>query len=286
MTKSLLLSVVLFSASAAASAQGNTAVPTAESMLGDHAKKCFVVIRQDYQLVDDEEGELKNAPGKDYWKRTYSLGIRVGNDNFLVSGETVKPWRGESLSKNDRFQPAISSTAVKAVDATEFDDLSFDESDLTEVAADRLYTMPGSEEQGMTLVAPSGRLGGYAVMAVPDRALSENNEKSRFTISVTPMTFSFAESKKLYAPSADLPANAMGGVFVVPVTLRPGLVDYCITGVFQKVGGVWKLVCPESGMQMAPDTNSYEYTFDSMLSQYVNSITDDIDNGLSEFFGL
>lgn len=52
----------------------------------------IVFIRQDYQLVDENEGEIKNAPEKEYWERNYYLAVRIGDDSFLISGETVRPW--------------------------------------------------------------------------------------------------------------------------------------------------------------------------------------------------
>lgn len=286
MNKPLLISIALLSAASSLSAQNQAGETSFESALRDHVRKSFVVIRQDYQLVNDEAGEIKNAPGKDYWKRTYSLGVRVGNENYLISADAVKPWRNESLSKNDHFQPAISYSAVKPVDAIEFDELIFVDSDLSEIAADRLYIMPGAEEPGLTVMSPEGKLSGYAVMAVPDTRLSDDNETSQFTFSVTPMAFSFSESKKLYTPSVELPADAMGGVFVVPVSFRPGLIEFCITGAFQKVGGLWKLVTPESGTDIHPDATNYEYSFPTNLETLISTAVDDLVVDLNNFFGL
>lgn len=286
MNKPLLIGIALLTAASSLSAQNQAGENYFESVLRDHAKKSFVVIRQDYQLVNEEAGEIKNAPGKDYWKRTYSLGVRVGNENYLISADAVKPWRNESLSKNDQFQPAISYTAVKPVYAIEFDELIFDDSDFSEIAADRLYIMLGSEEPGLTVMSPEGKLSGYAIMAVPDTPLSDDNETSQFTISVTPMAFSFSESKKLYTPAVELPANAMGGVFVVPVSFRPGLLEFCITGAFQKIGGLWKLVSPESGTDVHPNATDYEYSFPPNFETMISTGVDDLVIDLNNFFGL
>lgn len=250
-----------------------------ENVLCDHARKTMVVIRQDYQLVDDDEGEIKNAPGKEFWDRTYSFGIKVGEDKLLISGDAVRPWSKESFSKNDRFQPAISSTAVRDLDAIEFEELGFDESELEQLVDKRLYCISGSEEPGFAVVMPQGHLSGYALIAVQ----SDNNDGT-YRVDVIPMTYTFSSAKNFYVPVVPLPNKAFGGVFVAPMSLRPGLVDYCVVGMFQKIGGVWKLVCPEAEFDIRPGMGSYDYIF--ALECAVNKASNDIDEAFNTLLNV
>lgn len=249
------------------------------NLIQESLKNGIVLLRQDYQLVDENESEIKNASGKDYWSRTYYVIPRISDNSLLLPGDAIRPWIKESLSKNDRFQPAISSTAIRTLGGYEFENIDFDPDNLTEIRENRLYAMEGSEEPGFSLISGEGKTCGYGVFIVPETPLSEDNETNKFTFEIFPMTYVLNESKGLYDVNTKVSDNAMGGVYIVPVSLRPGLIEFYLIGMFQKIGGVFRLVIPDYGTEMK--STSY---IESAESLWLNSVMNGIESGMNDFF--
>lgn len=221
-----------------------------ETILNSIVKGTMVVVRQDYQLVNEDENEIKNALDKDYWGLGYSLGLRVGDNSFLISGDAMRPWARENFSKNDAFQPVISHTSVRAIEAPEFEPLDFSSDDATEVCDSRLYIVEGSEEPGLTLCGLTGSIKGYAVWATPNNPIKEGNDSQLFKLNFVPMSFRITDSKNLYDVAKVPETDTFGGFFLVPMVTHPGTVDFYVVGQFQKVGGVWKLVSVDEGTEI------------------------------------
>ena len=237
----------------------------------------IVFIRQDYQLVDENEGEIKNAPEKEYWERNYYLAVRIGDDSFLISGETVRPWIKKSFSKNDRFQPALSSTAVRSLGGTEFEIIDFDTDALTELQANRLYIMSGSEEPGMSLIAREGHQRGFTFWVCAEHAPTEDSEIISATFEIIPMDCDFTEEKSIYDIPGKIPENAIGGFYIVPFITRPGLIDFSLAGMCQKISGVWRVVAPSSGTEIGLTANH------AAGSAWLDSVMDGMEEGMENF---
>lgn len=237
-------------------------------------KDAFVVVRQDYQLVDEEEGDVINSDGKNYWKRGYSMGARIGDSDFLVSGDVVTPWAKDGLSSHDRHQPMISATAFRSFDATEFEPLDFTTDGVTEYRAKRLYATPGSEMPGLSVTGVSGRTGGYAVWAIPDKAVEANDGLVSFSLRFVQMTVTFTDGRSIYDVTPECDEETFGGFFLVPLKSHPGCVDFGIAGMFQRIGGVWKLVSVPDGTELK--SMALSITFSDVIGNLAYSIDNDM----------
>lgn len=254
-------------------------------VLAQMGKETMVIIRQDYQLIDDDDN-VKNAPGKDYWKRSYALGLRVGDDRYMITDESVKPWSKDGLSKKDKFQPVVSSTAFRPLEALEFDEIEFDSDQLTEIQENRIYTFGGSEIAGASVIAPEGTLQTYLVVAENTRSsVFESGETVDFKIEVIPASFNFVENKSIYDLKTQLPNSTFGGFAVTPVKLRPGLVDYCVIGMLQKVGGIWKLISVSEGTLIHQSDTPGEYNLDDVVDTIMKGMDSEM-NSFLEAIGL
>jgi hypothetical protein len=240
--------------------------------LRDDLSSSILVLRQDYQLVDEDEGEVKNAPGKEYYGREYSAIARVGENQFLVGLSGVKPWISTSLSKNDKFQPKISASAYSGVKMSEYEYLDFNDSDIDEVQTNRIFTIEGSEEPGLNVCGVVGPSDGYAVIIAADNKISP----SKFTIEVSPLTVNIKEDVNIYSVTL-ANKNMIGGFFVVPIIQRPGLYDYSIAGQFQSIGGEWKLITIGD---RSPMYYGYRNGHDILLD-----IQNNMTNAMEEFVG-
>lgn len=240
-------------------------------VLTNMGKEAIVIIRQDYQLVDEEDN-IRNAADKDYWKRTYALGLRVGDDKFMISDETVKPWSKEALSKNDKFQPVVSSTAYRPLEAIEFDEITYESDNLTEIQENRIYTFDGSEIPGVSVIAPMGTRQTHLIIVESATPISESDESVKFNINVIPSTFNFNANKCIYDLKVQLPTTTFGGFAVIPVTLRPGLVDFCVVGMLQKVGGIWKLISVSESSLIYQSNTPTEYNLETMVGNLIDNM--------------
>lgn len=252
-----------------------------DRILTDLANESMVIIRQDYQLIDDDDN-VKNTNDKDYWKRTYALGLRVGENMYMVSDETTKPWSKEALSKNDRYQPAISSTASRPINAIEFDEIDYDGDELTEIQENRIFLFEGSEQPGVSVLTPAGNQQVCLVIAeIPD-PISETNETAKVNIKILTNSFNFSSSKTKYDLKEEIPNAAIGGFAFMPVVIHPGLVDFCVVGMLQKVGGIWKLIPVAEGTEIHRMDVSGDYNIDLSLSQVYNGMATGIESFLDE----
>lgn len=240
-------------------------------------KNAFVVVRQDYHLVDDDEGEVKTADGKDYWGRSYSMGVRTGDSDYLISGDAVKPWVRDGLPKATVYRPEISRTAVRSFEAVEFEPWDFDADGVSELREKRLYTAGGSEEPGLTVAGFSGPTRGYAVWAVPSAPVVEGADTPKMQLVIAQASVNFNDSRTLYDCDSTGAEKAFGGVYVVPVCARPGCVDFCVAGVFQRVGGVWRLVSVSEGTELKSTASA------DASGDILGGLISDIDAGMQEF---
>lgn len=244
-------------------------------------KNAFVIFRQDYHLVDEDEGYIKMTEGKDYWGRSYSLGARIGDSEFIFAGDALRPWIKDGLAKSSRFVPALSQSAVRSLEGLEFEPVEFDPDGATEIREKRLYTASGSEEPGLSVVGMLGRTNGYSVWAVPERPLIDGDDSGSIQLIFEPMALNVIDGKSLYDCNYEGKEEALGGFYLVPVKSRPGAVDFCIVGMMQKIGGLWKIVTVADGTEMkssaalAPSGDTLALIMDGMesgMEEFINEM--------------
>jgi hypothetical protein len=82
-------------------------------------QSCFVV-RQDYVLQDDAGHRYGNA-GKDYFGRTYGIGVVSGN-KLWMSAQVRQAWTGDAQYTpfKDSLEAVPFKTALRSVDSTTF----------------------------------------------------------------------------------------------------------------------------------------------------------------------
>lgn len=260
------LVLILASMMLASGAQAGD-IPT---QLRDNLSSTILVLRQDYQLVDEDEDIIKNAPEKDYYGREYTAIARVGEDQFLVGLSAIKPWISAGLSKIDKFQPKVSATAYRSVNMSEYEYLDFDESEVTEVQTNRIFTIGGSEELGLNVCGVLGLSVGYAAIIVAD----DKTAPTKFSLEISPLMVTVKESTNIYNVTLSN-KNIIGGFFIVPIEQRPGLYDYSIAGQFQSFGGEWKLITISECSPMF-------YTYTQPTYDFLRTTISGMDNAMCE----
>lgn len=248
-----------------------------EDFLTSILKNAFIILREDYQLVDEDEGYIRTQDKKEYWGRSYSLGARIGDSDFLISGESLRPWQKDESAQNTRYVPTISQCAIRSFEGTEFEPIDFDPDDATAIREKRLFTFSGSEEPGLSLIGLTGHTNGYVLWCIPESPISEENEDVAVNLKFEPMSLNILESKGIYNCNSTAEENALGGFYLVPVNNRPGAVDFCIVGMIQKIGGVWKVVSVTESTEIQA-TACADY-----LGEALDGLFTDMDGSMQEF---
>lgn len=63
----------------------------AQDLVERAIRQGIVVLRQDYQLLNEDDEPIGNKPGMNCYGRTYTCGVRVGDNQFLVTKDFVTP---------------------------------------------------------------------------------------------------------------------------------------------------------------------------------------------------
>ena len=118
------------------------------------------------------------------------------------------------------------------------------------MVTNRLYNFSGSEEPGLYILGADGRTDGFIVWLKSASELTEGDDESALSIVIEPADFQFKAERVFFELPAQPEGNVVGGVFVYPVANKTGCVDFCIGGMMQKVGGLWKLIALEEGASL------------------------------------
>lgn len=237
MMRRLMAAVVV----AAVFASVNARADALGEFLSPLVEKGVVLIRQDYQLVDPDNDRIYNMDDLDYYGRTYSLGVRLVDNRYMVSTEVVKPWE-KDLGGNEKFVPRISRTAYRGVKALDYEPLSYDEAESEELLQDRIFAIPGSEEAGFEIDTQYGNKNGFILWLCAESPLVNGSDLSKLNVSITKLDIRTREDLYLYDVSRQPDDSVVGGVFLTPRSDEMGKVSFRVNGMLQKVGGVWKLV--------------------------------------------
>lgn len=203
----------------------------------------FILLRQDYHLINPDNDKVYTKDNMNYYGRIYTIGVRTVDNNFIVLNEMLQPWiKDISLSNNDKLVPAISNTAYLTNNSVEWERMSFDNSSVEEIIEGKLYVMPGNEQTGFQIDSQFGRKKGFVVWVKANNKLTQENDIPRLSIEVDQLNVNTKENIYLYEIENQPENNVIGGFYLVPKSEETGKLSFNINGLFQKVGGIWKLV--------------------------------------------
>lgn len=278
MIKYLTLGIATIFSCLTVSAQSNDLA----ALLMKAVERSFVVLQQEYQLVDNETDEVLNAQDRDYWARTFSLVPRVGDDSFLIPVDGVRPWSHDDAMKGDKYSGVITITKIRNLSDTEFETLDYESEEVSEVSENRLFVVPGSDERGMTVKGASGQTNGFLILALATTLEGESDSSPKIKMQAVRKPLRFAEGKSVYDLDLQDESSIQGGIYVTPLYIRPGLVDFCLSGMLQKIGGRWKLVSVPVDYEII----SSESEINSTSPHFITGLLDEMGDSMNEFIGL
>ena len=205
--------------------------------------KGFVLLRQDYQILNEDDEAYNNQPGTDFFGRTYTCGIRLDSNDYLVERSFVKPWLNDtSVPKGNKYHQIVSFSAYREMDSKEPEQMDVDVEIARDVVENHLFTVSGSELSGFEMDREYGKKIGLAVWLVSATQYNANIPPTELSLVITPLSIATKEEQKIYDIASQPTGNIIGGAFIIPKIERVGQISFKVNGMFEKLGGVWKLI--------------------------------------------
>lgn len=214
---------------------------TSNDLLDRAIKNGIVVLRQDYQILNEDDEPVGNKAGMNCYGRTYTCGVRVGGNQFLVTRDFIAPWSDESIVKSEKRRPEVSYSGFLTLNTIEFEQFDCDVEDAAEQIANHLYEVGGSEAEGFGIDEEAGKKKGYAVWL---KCTANNNidTPTGLSLEYVPFSITTKETAFVYEIPTQPRGNILGGVFIVPTIDKIGSIELKVNGMFEKRGGVWKFI--------------------------------------------
>ena len=206
-------------------------------------KEGFVLLQHNYQVLNEDYEPIGNKSGKDFYGRIFTCGIRVGSGEFLVEQDFIKPWSEDtSIPKSDKYECVSSYTGYMELSTIEIESLNTDVESANALVENHIYSISGNELEGLEIDTQFGKKRGYAVWLVSKTDFSAINAPTGLNLNITPLNITTNGSRSTYNIINQPEGHIIGGAFLVPHSEQMGQIKFRVNGIFEKIGGVWKLV--------------------------------------------
>lgn len=205
-------------------------------------KKGIVVLRQDYQVLNEDDEPIGNKPGINCYGRTYTCGVRIGENQFLVTKDFVTPWSNESIAKSDKRRPQVSYSGFLTLNTIDFEQFDCDVEEASEEISNHLYKIEASEVEGFEIDEEAGKKKGYSVWLRCSNSIDMEHVPTGLSLEYTLFNITTKDNTFIYDLPTQPKGNVIGGVFIVPTVSKIGTIELKVNGMFEKRGGVWKFV--------------------------------------------
>lgn len=218
-----------------------------DSVLIDAITPGLYIIRQQYQLKDKDKGTLHGKNEENYFGENFTLGVKTA-EGLLIGHQLFKPWEGdkdyEKVNNHGKYIPQLyKTTFLRDLRNDQYQEinLDLDKPEYLETLGPDSILFRHIEERadfGFSVATDFGNSDGYVVMAYRDS-----------TVNYPSMKVSLKVNKKRIDDLKDcvsVPYNptdfelAIGGIYIIPVIERIGLINCKIAGVvIQDKKGNW-----------------------------------------------
>lgn len=235
MKKTIIISLLLASFHSVAAQISQTLLNSPNQQLVESAvKDAFVVLQQDYQLLDTATNTRYGWNHQELFNSIYSVGIQV-KDGFVVTDRFTAPWkydaRYHSLN-NDAYRPIISQTSYRAIGDTVMVSVQYDEHCSSPVKDGHLFFIDSvaNGHKGLSVDASNGTKEGWLVWLVAsDTTFTRDMAPSIVTYRYKLAVDSTITDYQLPKPSVS--GHILSGIYVVPINSAIGVLDFRLIGV-------------------------------------------------------
>lgn len=235
-----------------------------QQFIENSIKPGLFLSRQSFQICDKETGELFGLNGKKEFGVQYTIGVKCHEGFFLVD-QAVRPWLYNN--KFEKYKAKYDPVFYQAMFSEIGGKANYDPLDYTltkqEILVDTtLYQFSSRtfKGEGFKLENSMGEKDGWVVWITASRQTDfEEAADLSYTIYKKDIKIDYkGQSFDLEAPNVD--RIIVGGIYVVPVYVNIGVIEFRLCGVLVSQNNQWKIFCPFGGMEepIAQEGNNLE----------------------------
>ena len=200
----------------------------------------IVLLDRSYQLFDTVRHIAMGRDESESYGHSLSLAVVTADSSLLVTESFLEPWRFDtSYHPLDNYTPTLFEANVRQVSDTSFSRFTYDTCE--KFGKDGLFEVP-YKAQGLAVDSLIGKkIGFFAVFSstVPLAA----NTKSPLNCTLVEYELNVEWGQTIYDIGAKIPKfNVVGGLYVVPVYEKPGVLTLQVAGMMKIIDGKWKLL--------------------------------------------
>ena len=213
-----------------------------EQYLNQSILESIVIFRQDYQVVDEDDEAVNNQEGQLFFNRIYTIGVRIGETDYLVNRDFAKPWLRDNVASNDTYHPVISASAIQKMGENKFRPFGTDVESATEEVENHLYLISESKKEGFQKDCYYGNKCGYAVWVKSSTPFNSVTTPTDIHVEISKLEVTTREKPRLFDIPTQPEGYVIGGFFLIPSMEHPGEIKLRVNGLFEMKGDLWKLV--------------------------------------------
>lgn len=202
----------------------------------------FVVLTQEYQMLNEDGEPVSNQLGKNYRGRQHSCGVRTLESSVLLPNSFMCPWKKETSSFKKKYEMIVSTCTLMECSLSEPENIDCDLDNANEVISNHIYSFEISEKPGFEIDNYYGKKKGLAVWVCAANEITDDSNPTELQINVVPMSITTKEDVSVYNLTNQPNGNVIGGAFLTLSTESVGKISVKVNGVFEKFGGVWNMV--------------------------------------------
>ena len=246
-----------------------------QSIIEEAVKNGFFITQQSFQIRDKESGELFGLNGKPEFGVKYSLGLKTP-DGIIMSERAIRPWEYDEKFKKyaEKYDPVFYQAKYTELgEKVKYDSLTYSHEDLVEMIDSSLYCLPsniftsqGFLLDGFVLDVEEGDKQGWIVW-LTTKSGNSLDKSADLTFTIYRKDFKVEKRNQSFDIDDPTPGqNPVGGAYVVPYMVRPGVVEFRLCGIILKKNDNWKIFTPFVGMNNE-DSSEQEPVNEEILEQ-------------------
>lgn len=224
-----------------------------QQLIEDVVKSGLFISKQSFQICDRETGELFGLNGRKEFGVQYTIGIKIPN-GFVLTDKAVRPWlyNNKFGKYKQKYDPVFyQATFSEMTEKAKYDSLDYTVAKLDALVDTTIYKFSSGtfDNNGFVLDGTTGKKDGWIVWITAKREHNfEESANLNYTIYRKTITIG-ADKQSFDISNPNLEQNILGGIYVVPVYTKIGVIEFRLCGIVSFGNDGWKIYCPFVGMK-------------------------------------
>ncbi len=248
---------------------------TAAQWMETVTRSALFLSRQSFRLSDNKTGELYGLDNKDEFGTDISLGVKV-KDGYILTDKAIRPWEyNDKFGKyKDHYKPVpYKSEYSELTENTRYDTLDISPSKMQEISTASLYLITSDclSGKGLTIDCTSGKKLGWVIWACTEKD-EDLNKTAKVKLICYSKDVEAKDNEMIDIDTPDYP-NILGGIYVTPVNISIGMMEFHLSGIIAKHNGKWNISFPFVGKEKLVRANSLSKTMEDQTIDRKETLT-------------